>query len=249
MLTPLAFEKPVLELEARIEGLRHLAASDGLDIADETHKLEQRIERSLAQLYAKLTPWQRVQVARHPNRPRALDVIEGLIDDFMPLAGDRLFGEDQAIVGGIETDFVVPPAPVATPGKGHLRALIKAASAERIAAQPSVKDSQVREREGVVGLIDTPLAAELGLALADMRPNIGVFDLRTGEAITIIDPDELGFAPTMFALAPDRTSIAVANAADLAILELPSGEVRVDLMPGGFWGPKTRVTVFIAAKD
>ncbi len=101
MLTPLAFEKPVLELEARIEDLRHLAESDGLDIAEETHKLEQRIERSLAQIYAKLTPWQRVQVARHPNRPRALDVIEALIEDFMPLAGDRLFGEDQAIVGGM----------------------------------------------------------------------------------------------------------------------------------------------------
>ncbi|MGZ0190278.1 MAG: acetyl-CoA carboxylase carboxyltransferase subunit alpha [Alphaproteobacteria bacterium] len=101
MLTPLEFEKPVLELEARIEDLRQLAANDGLDIAEETQKLEQRIDRSLGQIYAKLTPWQRVQVARHPNRPRALDAIDHLITDFTPLAGDRLFGEDQAIIGGI----------------------------------------------------------------------------------------------------------------------------------------------------
>ena len=101
MLTPLEFEKPILELEAKIEDLRHLAENDDLDIAEETQRLEQRIERSLTQIYAKLTPWQRVQVARHPNRPRALDAIGLLIDDFTPLAGDRLFGEDQAIIGGI----------------------------------------------------------------------------------------------------------------------------------------------------
>lgn len=101
MLTPLEFEKPILELEARIEDLRQLAENDGLDIADETQRLEQRIERSLAQIYAKLTPWQRVQVARHPNRPRALDVIQALISEFTPLAGDRLFGEDDAIIGGL----------------------------------------------------------------------------------------------------------------------------------------------------
>lgn len=101
MLTPLEFEKPILELEAKIEDLRHLAENDDLDIAEETHRLEQRIDRSLSQIYAKLTPWQRVQVARHPNRPRALDAIGLLIDEFVPLAGDRLFGEDQAIIGGI----------------------------------------------------------------------------------------------------------------------------------------------------
>ena len=101
MLTPLDFEKPILELEAKIEDLRHLAKNDDLDIAEETQRLEQRIDRSLAQIYAKLTPWQRVQVARHPNRPRALDAINALITDFTPLAGDRLFGEDEAIVGGL----------------------------------------------------------------------------------------------------------------------------------------------------
>ena len=101
MLTPLEFEKPILELEARIADLRQLAENDGLDIAEETRRLEQRIDKSLIQIYTKLTPWQRVQVARHPNRPRALDVLTRLIDDFTPLAGDRLFGEDEAIIGGI----------------------------------------------------------------------------------------------------------------------------------------------------
>jgi len=101
MLTPLEFEKPILELEARIADLRQLAENDGLDIAEETRRLEQRIDKSLIQIYTKLTPWQRVQVARHPNRPRALNVLNRLIEDFTPLAGDWLFGEDEAIVGGI----------------------------------------------------------------------------------------------------------------------------------------------------
>ena len=101
MLTPLEFEKPILELEARIADLRQLAENDGLDIAEETRRLEQRIDKSLTQIYTKLTPWQRVQVARHPNRPRALNVLNRLIEAFTPLAGDRLFGEDEAIVGGI----------------------------------------------------------------------------------------------------------------------------------------------------
>ena len=101
MLTPLEFEKPILELEARIADLRQLAENDGLDIAEETRRLELRIDKSLIQIYTKLTPWQRVQVARHPNRPRALDVLARLIEDFTPLAGDRLFGEDEAIIGGI----------------------------------------------------------------------------------------------------------------------------------------------------
>lgn len=105
MLTPLEFEKPILELQAKIEDLRQTAETEGLDgdldIAEQTRELEQRIERGLAQIYGKLTPWQRVQVARHPSRPRALDAIAALIDEFTPMAGDRLFGEDQAIVGGV----------------------------------------------------------------------------------------------------------------------------------------------------
>ena len=97
----LDFEKPIAELEGKIAELRHLSDSDGLNIAEEVSRLQTRVDRDLRQAYAKLTPWQKAQVARHPERPHALDYIKALIEDFMPLAGDRQFGEDAAIVGGL----------------------------------------------------------------------------------------------------------------------------------------------------
>lgn len=97
----LEFEKPIAELEAKIEELRHLADGGDLNIADEVRKLQDKVDKLLRATYAKLTPAQKVQVARHPNRPHCLDYIQALITDFTPLAGDRLFGEDQAIVGGL----------------------------------------------------------------------------------------------------------------------------------------------------
>jgi len=97
----LEFEKPIAELEGKIEELRHLSGSSNLNIADEVGKLQQKVERQLRQTYARLTPWQKVQVARHPERPHAVDYIEALVEDWTPLAGDRLFGDDLAILGGI----------------------------------------------------------------------------------------------------------------------------------------------------
>jgi acetyl-CoA carboxylase carboxyl transferase subunit alpha len=97
----LEFEKSIAELEGKIEELRHLADGEELNIADEVGKLEAQTERMLRQTYAKLTPWQRVQVARHPNRPHASDYIDALITDFTPLAGDRAYAEDRAIIGGL----------------------------------------------------------------------------------------------------------------------------------------------------
>ncbi len=97
----LEFEKPIAELEGKIAELRHMGSGGDLDIADEVSRLQVKMEKLLKQTYAKLTPWQKTQVARHPDRPRALDYIRLLIDDFTPLAGDRLYGEDQAIVGGL----------------------------------------------------------------------------------------------------------------------------------------------------
>jgi len=97
----LEFERPVAELEGKIEELRHLSDGEELNIADEIGKLEAQAERLLHQTYGKLTPWQRVQVARHPNRPHASDYIGALITDFTPLAGDRAYAEDRAIVGGL----------------------------------------------------------------------------------------------------------------------------------------------------
>jgi acetyl-CoA carboxylase carboxyl transferase subunit alpha len=97
----LDFERPIAELEGKIEELRHLATSSDLNIADEVGRLEAQANRLLRQTYARLTPWQKVLVARHPDRPHCLDYIAGLLTDFTPLAGDRAFADDGAVVGGI----------------------------------------------------------------------------------------------------------------------------------------------------
>jgi acetyl-CoA carboxylase carboxyl transferase subunit alpha len=99
MRSYLDFEKPVAELEAKVEELRALH-SDGDAIAGEISRIEGKAVQTLKELYAGLTPWQKTQVARHPQRPHCLDYIAALIADFIPLAGDRKHGEDEAIVGG-----------------------------------------------------------------------------------------------------------------------------------------------------
>jgi acetyl-CoA carboxylase carboxyl transferase subunit alpha len=101
MPTFLDFEKPIAELEGKIEELRHLATSGDINIAEEVSRLQTKVDRLLRQTYAKLTPWQKTLVARHPDRPHLKDYIQGLIEDFTPLAGDRLYAEDNAILGGI----------------------------------------------------------------------------------------------------------------------------------------------------
>jgi acetyl-CoA carboxylase carboxyl transferase subunit alpha len=97
----LDFEKPLAELEGKIEELRHLSNGNDINIADEVARLEAKVDRLLRQTYAKLSPWQKVQLARHPDRPHGEDYIGQLITEFTPLAGDRSFGEDRAIVGGL----------------------------------------------------------------------------------------------------------------------------------------------------
>ncbi|WP_166040802.1 acetyl-CoA carboxylase carboxyltransferase subunit alpha [Sphingosinicella sp. YJ22] len=101
MVTFLDFEKPIAELDARVAELRETAQSGALNIDGEIAKLEERSERLLRDTYAKLTPWQKTQVARHPHRPHFKDYVAGLVEDFVPLAGDRKFAEDQAIIGGL----------------------------------------------------------------------------------------------------------------------------------------------------
>ncbi|MDR3437000.1 acetyl-CoA carboxylase carboxyltransferase subunit alpha [Telmatospirillum sp.] len=97
----LDFEKPIAELEGKIEELRHLSDSDEINIAEEINRLQAKVDKLLRATYAKLTPWQKTQVARHPDRPHLSDYVARLISDFTPLAGDRSFGEDQAIIGGL----------------------------------------------------------------------------------------------------------------------------------------------------
>jgi acetyl-CoA carboxylase carboxyl transferase subunit alpha len=97
----LDFEKPIAELEGKIEELRRMSEPDGINIADEVARLTTVADRQLRTTYARLTPWQKTLVARHPDRPKAQDYIDGLITDFTPLAGDRAFADDAAVLGGI----------------------------------------------------------------------------------------------------------------------------------------------------
>jgi acetyl-CoA carboxylase carboxyl transferase subunit alpha len=100
--TYLDFEKPIAELESKVAELRALEGEDRpVSIADEIKKLEQKARSALVDTYGKLTPWQKTQVARHPERPHCLDFVNALIDEFTPMAGDRYFAEDEAIVGGL----------------------------------------------------------------------------------------------------------------------------------------------------
>ncbi|HJM60780.1 MAG TPA: acetyl-CoA carboxylase carboxyltransferase subunit alpha [Alphaproteobacteria bacterium] len=101
MNTFLDFERPIAELEGKIKELRHLSNNDELNIIEEVARLQSKADRLLRQTYAKLAPWQKVQVARHPDRPHFRDYVEHLLEDFTPLAGDRKFGEDSAIIGGL----------------------------------------------------------------------------------------------------------------------------------------------------
>ena len=101
MRSYLDFEKPVAELEAKVEELRQLGQKgDAVAIGDELTRLESRAHKALVDIYAALTPWQKTQVARHAQRPHFQDYVDGFITDFTPLAGDRKFAEDEAIVGG-----------------------------------------------------------------------------------------------------------------------------------------------------
>jgi acetyl-CoA carboxylase carboxyl transferase subunit alpha len=97
----LEFEKPIAELEGKIEELKRLTGDANLNIADEVAKLQAKVDKQVRAAYAKLTPWQKVQVARHPERPHFSDYAKALIEDFTPLAGDRLFADDKAILGGL----------------------------------------------------------------------------------------------------------------------------------------------------
>ena len=103
MISFLDFEKPIADLEARIRDLRELDSDQdgGANIEKEVAKLKDKADQLLQETYKKLTPWQKVQVARHPNRPQFIDYVSGLIEDFIPLAGDRTYSDDKAITGGL----------------------------------------------------------------------------------------------------------------------------------------------------
>ena len=97
----LDFEKPIAELETRVSELRGTASKGEIDLDPEIARLEAKADKLLRDTYARLSPWQKSQVARHPDRPHFKDYVEGLVDDFLPLAGDRAFADDKAIIGGL----------------------------------------------------------------------------------------------------------------------------------------------------
>ncbi len=97
----LDFEKPIAVLEGKIEELRHMSSDMDINIVEEISRLQKRMTREMKSTYEKLGPWEKVQVARHPDRPKAVSIINHLIDDYTPLSGDRNFKEDHAIVGGL----------------------------------------------------------------------------------------------------------------------------------------------------
>jgi acetyl-CoA carboxylase carboxyl transferase subunit alpha len=101
MVSFLDFEKPIQELQGRVAELRETAASGPADIAPEIAKLEAKSHKLLRDTYARLTPWQKTQVARHPERPHFKNYVAGLTEGFLPLAGDRAFADDLAIIGGL----------------------------------------------------------------------------------------------------------------------------------------------------
>jgi acetyl-CoA carboxylase carboxyl transferase subunit alpha len=101
MLSYLDFEKPIAELETRVAELRETASSGAVDIDAEIGRLEAKSNKLLRDTYAKLTPWQKAQVARHPERPHFKDYVAGMVEDFVPLSGDRAFADDPAIIGGL----------------------------------------------------------------------------------------------------------------------------------------------------
>jgi acetyl-CoA carboxylase carboxyl transferase subunit alpha len=179
MATALAldFEKPIAELERQIEDLKHLATQRSLDVGREIAPLEAKLAELRAEIYRNLTPYQRVQVARHPRRPYALDYINALFTDFMELHGDRLYRDDPAIVGGLARlagrSVVVIGQQKGRDIKENLRRNFGMAHPEGYRKALRLMQLAERFRLPVVTLIDTPGA----------HPGLGAEERGQAEAI------------------------------------------------------------------
>ena len=179
MRTFLDFEKPVADLEGQIQELKRLERADGeaMSVADEIATLEQKARDALANIYAKLTPWQKTQVARHPDRPHSKHYIARLIEDFTPLAGDRKFGDDKAIIGGLGR-FRGEPVAVLAQEKGEdtqTRLQHNFGMARPEGYRKAVRIMELAERFGLplLSLIDT----------AGAYPGVGAEERGQAEAI------------------------------------------------------------------
>lgn len=175
--TLLDFEKPISELEGKVKELQHLAKGSDLDLADEIEKLEERADKLLRQTYAKLTPWQKTQVARHPDRPHFGHYIKTLFENFTPLAGDRTYGDDQAILGGLARfrgrSVVVLGHEKGTDTEGRVRHNFGMANPEGYRKAVRLMQLANRFKLPVITLIDTPGA----------YPGVGAEERGQAEAI------------------------------------------------------------------
>jgi acetyl-CoA carboxylase carboxyl transferase subunit alpha len=196
MMTYLEFEKPIAELRARVAELREAGESSPANISAEVGKLEAKAEKLLADTYARLTPWQKTQVARHPDRPHFNDFVAGMIEDFLPLAGDRAFADDQAVLGGFGR-FRGRSVLVIGHEKGEdtasrLRHNFGMAKPEGY--RKAIRLMQLADRFGlpVITLVDTPgafpgiQAEERGQAEAIARSTEAMLDLRTAVVAAIV---------------------------------------------------------------
>jgi acetyl-CoA carboxylase carboxyl transferase subunit alpha len=197
MRTFLEFEKPIADLQGKVQELRAMAEKgDAVAVGDEIARLEARAGQALADIYGKLTPWQKTQVARHPDRPHFVDYAKRLLTDFTPLAGDRKFGEDQAIIAGFGR-FRGRPVAVMGQEKGHdtesrLRHNFGMARPEGY--RKAVRIMELAERFGlpVIALVDTAGAypgidaEERGQAEAIARSTEAALGLGTPNVSVII---------------------------------------------------------------
>lgn len=174
----LDFEKPVADLAGKVQELRALSEDDGgVGINDEVAKLEAKANQALADIYSKLTPWQRTQVARHPDRPHFSNYIEGLIDDFTPLSGDRKFSDDEAIIAGLGR-FRGEPIAIMGHERGHdteTRIRHNFGSARPEGYRKAVRIMEMADRFSlpVISLVDT----------AGAYPGVGAEERGQAEAI------------------------------------------------------------------
>ncbi|GGF00397.1 acetyl-CoA carboxylase carboxyltransferase subunit alpha [Stappia taiwanensis] len=218
MLSFLDFEKPVADLQGKVHELKAVAGSgETVEVSQEIARLEQKAEQTLKELYAKLTPWQKTQVARHPDRPHAVDYITGLIEDFTPLSGDRSYAEDAAIIAGIGR-FRGRSVAILGQEKGadtqsRLKRNFGMARPEGYRKAVRIMDMAERFSLPVVSLVDT----------AGAYPGIGAEERGQAEAIARSTDAGLGLSTASVALiigeGGSGGAIAIATANHVAMLE------------------------------
>ncbi|BCH21951.1 acetyl-coenzyme A carboxylase carboxyl transferase subunit alpha [Mesorhizobium sp. L-8-10] len=218
MYNYLDFEKPVADLEGKIIELKKLSESgEAVDVGDEVARLEKRSRDALRDIYKQLNPWQKAQVARHPDRPHCLDYVDALFTDFTPLAGDRAFGDDHAIVGGFARFRGEPVAVIGQEKGSDTKSRLKHnfGMAKPEGYRKAVRIMELADRFGVplISLVDT----------AGAYPGIGAEERGQAEAIARSTSASLGLKiPSLSVIIGEGGSggaIAIATANRVYMLE------------------------------